>query len=344
MPFSLLYGLIVSLIHFAYDTGLMKASRFSIPVIGVGNLSIGGTGKTPHIEYIVDMLHDYIDVATLSRGYKRETSGFRLVNLEDTALSVGDEPLQFKTKYPDITVAVGESRAYAIPQIIMHKPDTQVVLLDDSFQHRGVAPGLNILLSSYDNMFTEDYLLPSGRLREWRAGYKRADIIIVTKCPFEMTTEDRDRLIRDIRPLSHQRVFFTFFEYGQPYNFYNTGQRIALSEEMDVLLLSAIANTQYLEKYVAMKAGNITEIEFTDHHIFDGRDIEKITKVFRASGSSGSIVLTTEKDAMRLQLQAEKLKENGLPVYILPVRVRFHFDGGPEFEKDIKDFLLNFQS
>lgn len=343
-PFSLIYGLVISLIHFAYDTGLMKASRFSIPVIGVGNLSIGGTGKTPHIEYIIEMLHEYIDVATLSRGYKRETSGFRLVSPEDTALIVGDEPLQFKTKYPDITVAVGESRAYAIPQIIMHRPGTQVVLLDDSFQHRGVAPGLNILLTSHDNMFTEDYLLPAGRLREWRSGYKRADIIIVTKCHFEMTEADRDKCLKDIHPLPHQRVFFSYFEYGHPYNFYNRNETITLRQDMDVLLLSAIANTQYLEKYVSLKAGNITEIEFTDHHIFDGRDIEKITKVFRAYGSASNIVLTTEKDAMRLQLHREKLAENKLPVYILPVKVRFHFEGGHEFEKTIKDFLLDFRS
>ncbi|MBP8213361.1 MAG: tetraacyldisaccharide 4'-kinase, partial [Saprospiraceae bacterium] len=158
-PFSLIYGIIISLVNFSYDTGLLKASKFSVPVIGVGNLSIGGAGKTPHIEYIINMLKDYINVATLSRGYKRQTKGFRLVQTSDTALTVGDEPLQYRRKYPDIVVAVSESRAYAIPQIIQNYPQTQAILLDDSFQHRGVKPGLNILLTAYDTLFTDDYLL-----------------------------------------------------------------------------------------------------------------------------------------------------------------------------------------
>lgn len=344
MPFSLIYGFIISFINFSYDVGLMKASKFSIPVIGIGNLSMGGTGKTPHIEYLIDLLHDYIDLATLSRGYKRETSGFRLVQSHDTALTVGDEPLQFKTKYQDITVAVGESRAYAIPQILMHIPQTQVVLLDDSYQHRAVAPGLNILLTAYDNMFTEDYLLPSGRLREWRAGYKRADIIIVTKCPFKMSSKDKKRLLNEINPLPTQRVYFSYFEYGQPYSFFNNDEKIIFKDENEIILLSAIANTQYLEKYIADKVSSITEIEFTDHHVFDGRDIEKITKVYHEFTHSNCLIITTEKDAMRLQLHKDKLLTNKLPVYILPVKVQFHFEEGPTFQKEIKDYLLSFQS
>ncbi len=324
--------------------GLMKASKFSIPVIGIGNLSIGGTGKTPHIEYLIELLKDYIDVATLSRGYKRETSGFRLVHIHDTALTVGDEPLQFKTKYPDITVAVGESRAYAIPQIIMNYPNTQAILLDDSYQHRGVAPGLNILLTSYDNMFTEDYLLPAGRLREWGEGYKRADIIIVTKCPFELSEADKNRLIKDIRPLPHQKVYFSYFEYGSPYSFYNPSELYSLQANTEIILLSAIANTQYLEKYLYDKVKTITEIEFTDHHIFDNRDIEKIGKVFKEFSSKECVLITTEKDAMRLQMHKENLTEMKLPIFILPIKVKFHFDDGPKFEAFIKEYLLSFEA
>lgn len=343
MPFSLLYGLIISFINFSYDTGLMKASKFNIPVIGVGNLSIGGTGKTPHIEYLIEMLKDYIDVATLSRGYKRQTTGFKEVTLNNTALTVGDEPLQFKTKYPEISVNVSESRAYAIPQIIMNYPKTQVVLLDDSFQHRAVAPGLNILLTSYDNMFTDDYLLPSGRLREWRSGYKRADIIIVTKCPFHMEPKVKDVVLAKINPLKHQKVFFTFFEYGEPYSLYDSTNKYTINNDSDIILLSAIANTQYLENYLYEKVKTLTQIEFTDHHIFDNRDIEKIGKVYAGFDKRNCVVITTEKDAMRLQLHQQKLEEMNISIYILPVKVKFHFEDENKFQSEIKDHLLSFE-
>jgi tetraacyldisaccharide 4'-kinase len=343
-PFALIYGIIISLINFSYDIGLLKSSRFSIPVIGVGNLSIGGAGKTPHIEYLIDLLKDYINVATLSRGYKRETSGFRLVQYHDTALTVGDEPLQYRRKYKDIVVAVSESRAYAIPQIIQNYPETQTILLDDAFQHRSVQPGLNIMLTAYDMLFTDDYLLPAGRLREWRSGYKRADIIIVSKCPPDLDENTKNAIKHKINPTKGQHVYFSCYQYDHPYNFFNREQKILLDESLSIILLSAIANTEYLLKYLEQHVQSINEIEYEDHHIFDRHDIEKISKVFSNLESNRKLILTTEKDAMRLDLHRDLLEKMNIPIYVLPLKVKFLAEDGFAFEKDIKEFLLNFMA
>jgi tetraacyldisaccharide 4'-kinase len=342
-PFALVYGIIVAIVNWFYDIDFLKASKFNLPVIGVGNLSMGGAGKTPHIEYLIDMLKDYVNVATLSRGYKRQTTGFRFVQETDTALTVGDEPLQYRRKYDDILVAVGESRAYAIPEMVKHYPAIQVILLDDSFQHRAVKPGLNIMLTAYDALFTDDYLLPAGRLREWRSGYKRADIIIVSKCPPVLTPEDRLNISNKIRLLPHQKLFFSYFEYGYPYYMYNPTQRISLDKELNVILLSAIANTEYLVQYLEKEVNDIFEMEFTDHHIFDKIDIEQMLKVYQNTSGERKIILTTEKDAMRLELHKESLKANNVPVFILPVKVRFHDSDGSDFDNMVKSFLLDFK-
>lgn len=343
-PFALLYGLIILCINFTYDIGLQKSSKFSIPVIGVGNLSIGGTGKTPHIEYLIDLLKDYIDIATLSRGYKRNTKGFRLVRDQDTALTVGDEPLQFHRKFPDITVAVSESRAYAIPQILQYNPSVETILLDDAFQHRGVLPGLQLLLTSYDQLFTKDYLLPAGRLREWRAGATRADVAIVTKCPINLTAKEKNEIMDSFKSYKLKEVFFTYYEYSDLYDFHQKSNTRSLDKSDQILLLSAIANTDYLYDYLLPRVADIKEIEYTDHHTFDTRDIHHIHKVFSNITSPNKYVVTTEKDAMRLEMHASLLQKLGIEVRVLPIKVAFHFDEKANFDKLIKDFLLDFKA
>ena len=342
-PFALLYGVIVGTVNWFYDIELLKSSKFNLPVVGVGNLSIGGAGKTPHIEYLIEMLKDYINVATLSRGYKRSTKGFRFVKDDDTALTVGDEPLQYRRKYKDILVAVGESRAYAIPEMIRHYPDIQVILLDDSFQHRAVKPGLNILLTAYDGIFTDDYLLPMGRLREWRAGYKRADIVIVSKCPPVLTDDDKERIRQKINPMQYQKLFFSYFEYGYPYYMYRPEERISLDKELKVILLSAIANTEYLVKYLEQEVESVFEIEYTDHHVFTYHDIERIVRIYNNTSGQRKIIITTEKDAMRLEIHKDTLKSHNIPVFILPVKVKFHDNEQEAFADAVKSFLLDFQ-
>ena len=343
IPFSLLYGLGISLRNFAYKYGLLKGVAFNIPIISVGNLTIGGAGKTPHIEYLVRLLKDYINIATLSRGYGRTTKGFRFVNPNNTAEEVGDEPLQFRRKFPDVMVSVSENRTFAIPQLLMEQPELQTVLLDDAFQHRSIDPGLNVLLTEYQYPYTKDFLLPSGRLREWPSAAQRADIIIVSKCPNALEEADRQRLIEALEPLSYQKIFFSYYTYQKPYFIFNPGYRAPLNSELTVLLISAIARTEYLVDYLETQVEAVSVLQYEDHHYFTNYDVSHLKRNFELIENPKKIILTTEKDAMRLELHRDYLLENKLPVFVLPAEVAFHGEDGEEFNKAIQQFLLNFR-
>jgi tetraacyldisaccharide 4'-kinase len=324
-PFSLLYGIGVYIRNVLYESEVIKSSKFNIPVINVGNLSIGGAGKTPHIEYLIDVLNPYINLATLSRGYNRDTKGFRIVHPSNHARLVGDEPLMYARKHRGIVVAVGESRSVAIPQLMGAYPDTQTILLDDAFQHRSVDPFINILLTQYEKPFTEDHLLPAGRLREWRSSYERADVIVVTKCPDDLSEEQRLRLIKAINPLDHQEVFFTKYIYENPYSFYYPKMRLPLTKDLDVIMISAIANTNYLVSYLNKNIGTYTNMEYTDHHNFNEKDLAYIKQVFEQRDSQKKLILTTEKDAMRLDIFRRQLFDAKIPVDILPLQLDIFF-------------------
>ncbi|MCB0598311.1 MAG: tetraacyldisaccharide 4'-kinase [Lewinellaceae bacterium] len=343
-PFSFLYGIGVGLRNAFYSRGLLKGVEFNVPVISVGNLSVGGAGKTPHIEYLIRLLKDYIEVATLSRGYRRKTKGFLVANARMNAEQVGDEPLQFKRKFPDILVAVSESRTFAIPKIMGDWPETQAILLDDAFQHRSVRPGLNILLTEHSRPFTRDYLLPAGRLREWRSAYERADIIVVSKCPMELGPEQKEAMIEEIKPLPHQKIYFSYYRYGKPYYIFNPGYVLELNPEMDVLLISAIANTDYLVSYLDQQANSVRILEYEDHHYFTKYDVGQLKAKFDQLESDKKAIITTEKDAMRLELHRQFLVGDRIPVFAIPVEVQFHFEEGEQFDQDVRDFLLNFKA
>jgi tetraacyldisaccharide 4'-kinase len=342
-PFSLLYGLGVSIRNALYRFGALREVEFAIPVISVGNLSVGGTGKTPHIEYLVRMLKDYIYVATLSRGYQRKSKGFLIIQPNDNAEQAGDEPLMYKRKFQDVLVAVAESRTFGIMEILKAQPQTQAILLDDAFQHLSVKPGLNILLTDYSAPFTRDYLLPSGRLREWRSAYQRADVIIVSKCPPSLGVEEKEQLIREINPLPRQRVFFSYYEYGNPYSIYDGRQQIHLNGNSDALLVSAIANTGYLTGYLEERTRSLHAVEFEDHHYFSNYDMGQLKRIYENMEGDKKMILTTEKDAVRMELHREFLLETRLPIFVLPLRVAFHFDEGPEFAQLVKEYLLGFK-
>lgn len=342
-PFALLYGLMIGIRNALYDSELVRSTQFSLPVISVGNMSIGGAGKTPHIEYLIRLLTPYINVATLSRGYKRKTKGFRFVKPSDNVLDTGDEPLMYVRKHKGIVVAVGESRSLAIPQMVGKYPDMQAILLDDAFQHRSITPGLNILLTTWDEPFTRDYLLPSGRLREWRSAYSRADIIIVTKCPPTISKAERDEMVAEIAPHDHQRVFFSYYEYGFPYSFYDASKRISLDPDLDVILISAIANTSYLLDYLDREVSDIHHMNYEDHHLFSDLDIEYVDTVYKNRESIRKIILTTEKDAMRLDMHRDRLQELNIPIFVLPAQVKFHSNDAQHFDQDVRDFLLRFE-
>lgn len=329
----------------------MRSSRFDIPTICVGNLSVGGSGKTPHIEYLIRLLQPYINISVLSRGYKRKTEGFRMVEPENNVTEVGDEPLQFKRKYPSVPVAVGEKRAYAIPQMLYRNPDIQVILLDDAFQHLAVRPYLNILLTEFNEPFTRDYLLPAGRLRDWRNSYRRADIIIITKCPFHLENIDKQRFINEINPYPYQRIYFSYYDYGRPYAIFNTPsvlemlspQFVDLDMDTMVLLVCAIAKADYLVQYLSSKVKSVQTMEFEDHRVFSNYDVAQFKRLFDDMPALKKIIITTEKDATRLELHKDYLIENQLIIYAIPIEVNFHFNEKEVFNNDIKKMLLDFK-
>ena len=344
LPLAILYGIGIAIRNGLYAVGLLRGVTFSIPVISIGNLTVGGTGKTPHTEYLIRMLHEYLPLAVVSRGYKRKTSGYLEVVPNHNATQAGDEPLQYKRKYPHVPVAVAESRSFAIPQVIRSHPSTRLVLLDDGFQHREVVPGLNILLTEYNRLFTKDWLLPIGRLREWRSGAKRADIIVVTKCPDHLPPTEMEEIRSAVTYEKNQQVFFSKYRYGQPYKMYGNGERIALRPELDVLLVVAIAGTEYLLEYVDSLCGDVRMLEYNDHHPFSNFDVGDIERHFKLMPEGRErIILTTEKDAMRLDLHRELLLGLSLPIYILPVAVQFIDTSQDAFDTAIKSWLLNFK-
>lgn len=343
-PFSLLYGLAIVIRNLLYRQEILRPARFDIPVISVGNLSIGGTGKSPHIEYLVHWLKEYLPVAILSRGYKRQSTGFRIGQQDPSVKSIGDEPFQFLIKFPDVPVAVAENRELGIPLLLKSYPDTRLILLDDAFQHLSVKPFINILLTAYDLPFTRDYLLPSGRLREWRASYRRADVIVVTKCPPGLTAELADTIKEELKPLPHQTLFFSEYHYGTPYFIFNPGLRLRWNPDYYALLVSGIANTEYLETFVRSQIKYLHLFPFADHHWFSNYDLGQIKRQFDSLPGPGKFILTTEKDATRLAIHRDYILENKIPIFVLPVEVRFLFNDEERFKNTISGKLLDFKS
>jgi tetraacyldisaccharide 4'-kinase len=342
-PFSMIYGIIISIRNILYDAEIIKPTKFSIPLISVGNLAIGGAGKTPHIEYLTRLLSPYLNVSILSRGYNRETMGFRFVSPRDMAKVSGDEPLMYARKFEDVIVAVGENRALAIPKILQHHPHVNLVLLDDAFQHLSVTPYINILLTQYESLYTYDYLMPSGRLREWRSSYRRATAIIVSKCPEDLNEEQRAKVIKRLKPLPNQKVFFTKYTYEDVYHFYDPRYRMQLDQEHQVLLISAIANTNYLKKYLDTKGVKYLSMEYADHHNFTQEDIDQLINNFTNHQAARKYILTTEKDAVRLLPYRNLLYEKAIPVYVLPIHVGFIGNDKALFDEYIKSTLLEFE-
>lgn len=340
LPFAVVYGAAVIIRNKLFDKGYLKSADFHFPLICVGNLAVGGTGKSPMVEYIVGLLHKQFSVATLSRGYKRKTKGYVLANERTTALEIGDEPMQFHVKFPDVAVAVGEERLDAVPQLLQDRPELQVIVLDDAFQHRAVTAGFNILLTEYSNLFSYDIFLPTGDLRDARASYKRADIIVVTKCPPGLSHEQKRKTIRDIQPYPHQKIFFTCIEYGMPYHI-STKQERPVTKKDEILLVCGIANPQPLKEYIFDHAETYYQQDYSDHHIFSIDDLKEIKKRYDRIEAASKFIVTTEKDAMRFFKFNEEIKE--LPLYVLPIRHKFLFDEGRQFDEMLISFIRNFK-
>ena len=338
-PFSIIYGLIIISRNYLFNKKIIKSVSFSLPVIAVGNLSAGGTGKSPMVEYLITILKDKYKTATLSRGYKRTTKGYVLAHNKTTALEIGDEPMQFHQKFPETAVAVGEERIVAIPQLLQDRPETEVIILDDAFQHRSVKPGLNILLTAYGDLFIHDFFLPTGNLRDQRSSYKRADLIVVTKCPIDLSDKERNDIKKQINPLPHQKIFFSAMQYGHPYHIITaTEKTIDLGDE--ILLVCGIANPAPLKDYLSQNAKICHPIFFSDHHIFTRDDIKKIKNKLNAIAADKKMIITTSKDAVRLKKFNKELSE--LPLFVLPVQHKFLFNQGMQFEGIINTFIETF--
>lgn len=332
----------VSLYQAQYLSGISKSFSFNIPVISIGNLSVGGTGKSPHVEYLIRNLKEYIQVGVLSRGYRRKTFGHIDVSTQHSATEVGDEPLQIKLKFPEIPVAVNKNRAIGIPQLIKDHPEIQLVILDDAFQHLSVKPFLNILLTEYNNPFSKDYLLPSGRLREWRFGHRRAQIVVVTKCSIEPDESEVFKWRKSLKLSKSQLLFFSYIHYGVPYHVFDPSKNYILTESTHVILVSAIAQSDYLSDYIFPKVASLTDYSYEDHHYFSTDEIQKIIVKHKSITHHNKIILTTEKDATRLRLFRHLFEEAQVPVYCIPIEIEFY--ERDRFIDTIKNSLLEFKS
>ncbi len=322
-PLSIIYGLIVSFRNKLFDYNILHSQEFALPVISVGNITVGGTGKTPHIEYLIRLLKKpsksskllegsrlgskHTGVAILSRGYKRKTKGFVLATEKSTVDEIGDEPKQIKQKFPDIHLAVSNSRVEGINKLLSKSSDDSIraILLDDAFQHRYVKPGLSILLIDYNRPLSSDYMLPYGELREKPSEKKRADIIIITKSPENISTAERKIIFRDLKILPYQSLYFTSLKYGTPIPVWGS-HRMTPSHPMTnkILLITGIAQPDALKKYLQSQQGgtnNVEHLKFPDHHIYSKKDIKNIIQKFNNIANKNKIIITTEKDAIRLQ-------------------------------------------
>lgn len=339
-PFSLVYYLAIYARNRLYDKGILSTARFNLPLVCVGNIAAGGTGKSPMTEYLVRELKSYFKVATLSRGYKRKTTGYALASGATTALEIGDEPMQFHLKFPDVAVAVGEERMYAIPQLLHDRPDTQAIILDDAFQHRAVTAGLNIVLTDCGNLYTRDWYLPTGDLRDERSSVKRAQIVVVTKCKPSLTAEEKEQIVEELALEKQQSVFFSTIRYGQPYHIISR-TTLRLSQKVEILLVTGIANPAPLKALLQEKSGAYYQVAYNDHHIFTIDDLRDIRKRFNAIQASDKIILTTEKDAVRLMKFQQELET--MPLYVVPIELEFLFNESPKFNALVMNFIRGFQ-
>ena len=338
-PLSIVYTIVVVVRNKAFERGLLRQRRHQTPTIGVGNLSAGGTGKTPHIEYLTNMLSaiEGYKPAVLSRGYRRQTRGFVLATPTTTVEEIGDEPFQMYAKRPDVPVAVCEDRNLGMDMIANRCSDVNLVLLDDVYQHRYIRPNIMVLLTDYARPFYTDSVIPFGNLREPRSGYRRADIVVVTKCPTTLSAEEQSQIVARIKPTEGQKVFFSYMEYGTPTAM--DGQSTAsLDSITDVLLLTGIANPKPLVDKVAQTC-RIHLCRFADHHNFSIADIELIAKRFHNIKAKRKIILTTEKDYVRLSSTKLRPALEGMPIYYIPIGIRFHEGANTSFDNEILRLL-----
>lgn len=345
IPFSLLYGIITWIRNICFDFGILPSKSFNIPIISVGNLRAGGTGKTPHIEYLIKLLTPKHKTAVLSRGYGRKTSGFILADENTKSKEIGDEPMQIFKKFKSVSVAVHANRVKGIKNLLNIKPEIKAILLDDAFQHRYVNPGLSILLTEYSDLYSNDFMLPTGNLREFAGGASRADIIIVTKTPNIFSPLDRRSILDKINPKPYQRVYFSYTKYGDLVPLNKPEEENPFTKEYyfernySFLVLTGIAKAINIQYYLKSKVSEVIPMAFADHHQYTSDDINELHKTFNSIASSKKIIITTEKDSMRLLDPEISALLADLPIFYLPLEVIFHGNDEINFNNHILDHV-----
>ena len=341
LPLSWIYGSIVRFRNWLFDIGVKKSKSFALPVISVGNITVGGSGKTPHVEYLVRLLQDKVKIAVLSRGYKRKSRGYVLAEEDTEMKEIGDEPFQMHQKFPGIYVAVDAKRVRGIQHLQDDEEtkDVEVILLDDAFQHRYVKPGINILLVDYHRLIIYDKILPAGRLREPLSGKNRADIVIVTKCPKDLKPMEFRVLTKAMNLYPFQKLYFTCINYDKPIGIFNEQQLDLESlKDKNVILLTGIASPKQMEHDLTPMVKTLTSVSFGDHHHFKSKDIDRINEIFE-SMPEPRLIITTEKDAVRLRDSEglyEIVKDN---LYALPIKVSFMQDQEENFNEKIISYV-----
>lgn len=343
LPLSWIYGFGVGMRNTLFDMGVLPSQSYDIPIINLGNITVGGTGKTPHAEYLVRLLSKQYKVAVLSRGYKRKSKGYMLASTDTPMEQIGDEPWQMKQKFPDIYVAVDSNRRHGIERLCNDEEtrDVEVILLDDAYQHRYVKPGVNILLVDYHRMITDDKLLPAGRLRESQEGKNRANIVIVTKCPRDIKPMGF-RVVQkalDLKP--YQKLYFSTLKYGKLTPLFGQGETLPLErlEKEHVLLLTSIASPEQMQLDLQQYTHNIHPLAYPDHHYFTAADVEEINLSFQTM-EEPKLVVTTEKDATRLMQLAGLSEDVRKALYTLPVEVEIMRNESETFNEKITGYVL----
>lgn len=322
LPLSVIYGLVVGIRNFFFNSGILKSKEFDVPIICVGNITVGGTGKTPHTEALLEELSKDFRVACLSRGYKRNTSGFVLADKNSTAATLGDEPLQIKNKFPDVLVAVDEKRSRGIEKLLALPQPPDVIVLDDAFQHRYVKAGKNIVLIDYHRPVYKDCLLPAGRLRETPTALRRADYIIVSKCPPELAPIQKRLILKHLKIKPYQQLFFTKQGYGNIQSLSAKAPAVLPGKDSSLLCITGIARPEPYIDYLKQFTDKITEIRYPDHHNFSRKDLDEIEQAYREIRNSKKYIFTTEKDAMRLK-NCDLPEDIKGKIYYIPVEPVF---------------------
>lgn len=344
-PFSLIYGAITGIRNFLYNTGMLRSHEFSLPVICVGNITVGGTGKTPHCEYLIELLQQNFKVALLSRGYRRQSKGFLIALPEMRPADVGDEPLQICRKFPEITVAVDRNRKRGIQSVIKAIPETEVIIMDDGFQHRRIIPGLSILLTDFNRLMIKDHLLPYGELRESVDNMYRSDVILITKSPENLSPIQRRIIVKELNKAPYQDLYFTSFKYNNPVPLFGETQGAPVpfqdgnKEKTGIVLITGIASPDPLKDHISNLCNEMVHLSFPDHHRFSNTDLQKAGDALKSISSEHKFIITTEKDAVRIRDLADIEEQLKSLFWYIPLEVFFLNDDKNEFDNKIIEYV-----